>query len=74
MTARRRWAEFADARHAFVGERSFPYQRVDTLCGKEKQPITPLVPGQPSAECADCDEVWRIAEGIPLRRQREPSS
>lgn len=66
MTARKRWVETADARHAVVTEPLHPGQTATSLCGQPVTVITPI-PGRPAPECDECDRLWRGAEGIPLR-------
>jgi hypothetical protein len=74
LTARRRWAETADWRHAYHGLPAYPREVIAPLC-EPATTVTVVVPtpGRPAPQCPGCDEAWRLAEHIPLRTSHVPT-
>ena len=59
---RRRWAETADARHIYPGDRRKPGEQIVPLCNSTAATEAVVsVPRRQVPECAGCDVAWRCA-------------
>lgn len=69
------WAETAEWRHAYEGDRRRPGEVIRPLCDPTIEVAVAVPPpGMYAPECARCDEVWRVAAGIELRSEHLPSA